>query len=269
MSELDQLTVVGLADRLWRAEVERTPTQPLTDAWPDLTVHDAYVIQAHNVRRRVCAGRVVRGRRLARTTRTRQWVLGVDQPDFGMLTDDMFVDESEPIRIEQMLQPRVVATIAFLLATDLGGPGMIASDVFTAVAGVLPAIEVVDSRIADWRVRPADTIADNASAGRVVLGGRVTPVAEVDLRLLGLLMYRNGSPIESAAGAASMGNPARCITWVADQRGSAGRGLHKGDVVLAGPLHRLVPARPGDQFHVDFAHLGSITTQFDEGDVAS
>ena len=101
--------------------------------------------------------------------------------------------------------------MAFVLATDLAGPGVTIADALTAVAGVMPAVEIVDSRIAEWQVQVADTIADNASAGKVVVGGRITPVSAVDLRLLGVLLYRNGVPIESAAGAAALGNPARCV----------------------------------------------------------
>jgi 2-keto-4-pentenoate hydratase len=269
MSEADGTTVVALADRLWQAEVERTPIEPITDLRPDLTVDDAYAIQAYNVRRRVAQGRLIRGRRLGRTNQPRQQVLGVDEPDFGVLLDDMFVDEGQLICVEQLLQPRVVATMAFVMATDLVGPGLTVADALTAVAGVLPAIEVVDSRIADWRVRLADTVADNASAGRVVLGGRLTPVIAVDLRLVGLLLHRNGSPIESAAGAAALGSPARCIAWVAGELSTNGRGLRRGDIVLAGPLHRLVPARPNDHFQVEFAHLGSVTAQFGDGGVAA
>ena len=139
---------------------------------------------------------------------------------------------------------------------------MTVADALTAVACVMPAVEVVDSRIASWQVQVADTIADNASAGKVVLGGRITPVDAVDLRLVGVLLHRNGSAIESAAGAAALGNPARCVEWVANELGSAGRGLHRGDIVLTGPLHRLVPVRPGDYFQAEFAHLGNVTVQF-------
>ena len=269
MGEAGGSTVVELADRLWRAEVERTPIEPITDLRPDLIVEEAYAIQAYNVRRRVTEGRLIRGRRLGRTNPPRQHVLGVDEPSFGVLLDDMFVDEGELIRVEQLLQPRVVATMAFVMATDLAGPGLTVADALIAVAGVLPAIEVADSRIADWRVRLADTVADNASAGRVVLGGRLTPVMAVDLRLVGLLLHRNGLPIESAAGAAALGSPARCVAWVAGELSTSGRGLRRGDIVLAGPLHRLVPVRPNDHFQVEFAHLGSVTAQFSDGEAAA
>ena len=176
MSDAQNTGVVELADRLWQAAVDRRPIEPLTRVRPDLTVHDAYAIQAHNVRRRVAAGAVVRGRRLGRTSGARQAVLGVDEPDFGVLLDDMFLDEGDDIPVELFVQPRVVARWPSSWATDLAGPGVTVADALTAVAGVMPAVEVVDSRIADWQVQVADTVADNASAGKVVLGGRITPV---------------------------------------------------------------------------------------------
>jgi 2-keto-4-pentenoate hydratase len=267
-TDADGTTIQGLADRLWRAEIERIPIEPITDLRPDLTIADAYAIQAHNVRRRLQAGRAVRGLRLGRTSQLRQHVIGAGEPDFGVLLDDMFVEEGEEIPFEELLQPRVLATMAFVMASDLAGPRLTVADALTAVAGVLPALEIADSRIADWRVRLPDTVADNASAGKVLLGSRLTPVAGLDLRLVGLLLYRNGAPIENGAGAAALGSPARCVSWVAGELGGQGRSLRRGDIVLAGPMHRLVPARPGDQFHAEFAYLGSVTAQFDTGGAA-
>ena len=270
MSDEEGPTVVELADRLWRAEVDRMPIEPITKTRPDLTLNDAYAIQAYNVRRRVEAGRAIRGFRLGRTSQPRQDILGVAEPDFGMLVDDMFVDDGDEVPVESLLQPRVVAEIGFVLADDLSGPGITTADALTAVGGVLPAIEIVDSRIADWRVQLADTVADNASSGRVVLGSRVTAATAVDLRLVGLLLYRNGAAIESGAGAASFGNPVRCLTWLANRLLPPERGLRRGDIVLSGPLHRLVPVRPNDVYEAQFAHLGTVTVRFGRGeDVAA
>ena len=153
MNDEDGATVVELADRLWRAEVDRTPIEPITETRPDLTIADAYAIQAYNIARRVDAGRAIRGWRVGRTSLPRQDILGVTQPDFGMLIDDMFVGNGDEVLIESLLQPRVVAEIAFVMADDLAGPGVTTADALTAVGGVLPVIEIVDSRIADWRVR--------------------------------------------------------------------------------------------------------------------
>ena len=262
MSNDEGPTVLELADRLWQAEVDRTPIEPITEARPDLTLNDAYTIQAHNVRRRVATGRAIRGYRLGRTSQARQDILGVAEPDYGMLIDDMFVNDGAEVPVDSLLQPRVVAEIAFVLADDLVGPGVTAADALTAVGGVLPAIEIVDSRIAHWRVQLADTVADNASSGKVVLGSRITPVTNLDLRLLGLLLHRNGSAIESGAGAAALGNPVRCLTWLGNRCVPPQRGLRRGDIVLSGPLHRLVPVRPNDIYEAEFAHLGTVTVQF-------
>jgi 2-keto-4-pentenoate hydratase len=251
-----------LADRLWEAEVEGKPIEPITDSEGDLTVADAYAIQTANIERRTAAGRIVRGRKVGLTSRPMQQLLGVDEPDFGVLVDDMFVDDGIEIDMRRLLQPRVEAEIAFVMARDLAGPGVTTADVLAATAGVLPAIEIVDSRIAEWRIRLVDTIADNASCGRVVIGGRLTPVTAVDLRLVGMMFYRNGVPIDSGAGAAALGNPAYCVAWLANKLGTFGAGLREGDIVLPGALHRMAPVRPGDVFRAEFAHLGSVTAQF-------
>jgi 2-keto-4-pentenoate hydratase len=269
MSETDESTVIELADLLWQAAIDHTPIEPITETRPNLTLADAYTIQACNIRRRVLAGHAIRGCRLGRTSVPRQDILGVDEPDFGILIDDMFLDDGDQVTFESFLQPRVMATIGFVMGDDLAGPGVTTADALGAVAGVVPAIEIVDSRIADWRVQLADTVADNASSGKVVLGSRVTPATGLDLRLLGLLLYRNGSPVESGAGAAALGNPVRCLTWLANRLPPPQRGLRKGDIVLAGPLHRLVPVRTNDVYHAEFAHLGSVSVGFRPGDGAA
>jgi 2-keto-4-pentenoate hydratase len=191
-----------------------------------------------------------------------QELLGVDEPNFGVLLDDMFVDDGDEIPLDRLVQPRVEAEVAFVMGEDLAGPGVTTSDVLATTTGVLAAIEIVDSRIEDWRIRLTDTVADNASSGRVVLGARLTSAMNIDLRLVGVLFYRNGIPIESGAGAAALGNPARCVAWLANRLGEFGAGLRRGDVVLPGAMHRMVPVRPGDVFRAEFAHLGGVTAQF-------
>lgn len=261
--DVPEPAIIELAEALWRAEYERTPIDPITDAHPDLSVEHAYAIQTHNIERRVAAGAVVRGRKVGLTSRRTQQLLGVDEPTFGVLTDTMFADDGEEIRVDELVAPRVEAEPAFVMGDDLAGPGITTIVALRAIAGVLPAIEVVDSRITDWRVRIADTVADNASSARVVLGGRITPVDGLDLRLLGVLFSRNGTPIDSGAGAAALGHPARCVAWLANKLGEFGSGLRRGDVVLPGAMHRMVPVRPGDVFQAEFAHLGAVSVWFD------
>jgi len=257
--------VAEMADALWRAEHERAPIAPLTDAHPGLDIADAYAIQGHNVARRTTAGATVRGRKLGLTSRRTQQLAGVDEPTFGVLVDEMFVDDGAELPLSDLLAPRVEAELAFVLDTDLAGPGTSTDDALAAIGGVLPAIEVVDSRIVDWRRRIADTVADNGGAARVVLGAHATPVRGLDLRLLGVLFSRNAVPVDSGAGAAALGHPAAALAWLANTLSGFGEGLRSGDVVLAGALTRMVPVRPGDRFSAEFAHLGVVSVRFGGG----
>jgi 2-keto-4-pentenoate hydratase len=262
----DTDTVVSLADALWDAELTRQPIAPLTGRDLDLTIDDAYAIQTHNIERRRAAGAKVGGRKIGLTSRGMQEMLGVNEPDYGVLLDDMFVEDGDEIDITTMLQPRIEAELAFVMQTDLAGPGITTGRALAAIAGVLPAVEIVDSRIADWKIKLIDTVADNASSGRVVVGGRMRKVNEVDLRLIGMVISRNGEVIDTGAGAAALGNPARCVAWLANKLGTFGDSLRAGDVVLPGAVHRMVAVRPGDVFRAEYAHLGAVTARFSNGE---
>jgi 2-oxopent-4-enoate hydratase len=254
-----------LANELWEAQETAQPVAPLTNRHPELDVADAYAIQRHNVERRVRDGRHVVGRKVGLTSKPMQQLLGVDEPDFGALLDDMFVEEGDEVALGTLIQPRVEAEMAFIMGRDLAGPGVTTTTALAAIAGVLPAIEIVDSRVADWRIKLVDTIADNASSAKVVIGGRLTRVTDVDLRLIGMLFHRNGIPIANAAGAAALGNPARCVAWLANKLGALGTSLRRDDVVLPGAMHRMVPVRPGDVFRAEFARLGAVSVRFGNG----
>lgn len=261
----DDARIVELADRLWQAEVDRAPIGPITGSGPALTVQDAYAIQSYNIDRRMGSGSVLRGRKVGLTSRPMQELLGVDEPDFGVLLDDMFVEDGDEVDLSSLVQPRVEAEMAFVMARDLAGPGVTTSNALAAIAGVLPAIEIVDSRIVDWKIQLVDTVSDNASSGKLVVGGRLTPITDIDLRLAGMALSRNGSLIDTGAGAAALGNPARCVAWLANKLGAFGTALRKDDIVLPGALHRMVPVRPGDVFRAEFAHLGAVTARFSNG----
>ncbi len=238
------------------------PIEPLTASQPGLTVADAYSVQAAGIERRLREGRVIRGRKAGLTSAAMQQALGVDEPDFGVLLDDMFVEDGGEIALGRLLQPRVEAEIGFVLERDLEGPGVTAYDALRATAGVLACIEVIDSRIADWRIGLVDTIADNASSGLVVSAGRLVPAAAHDLRLVGMAFYRNGELVDTGAGAAVLGNPARCVAWLANKLSEFGTRLRAGELVLAGALHKAVSVEPGDVFRAEFNHLGAVTTRF-------
>jgi 2-keto-4-pentenoate hydratase len=261
----DTDTVVSLADELWEAERSRRPIEPLTDRYPELVVEDAYAIQTHNIERRIAAGARVVGRKIGLTSRSMQEMLGVAEPDFGVLLDDMLVEDGDVVDLDSMLQPRIEGELAFVMETDLAGPGVSAATALAAIGGVLPAVEIVDSRIAGWRIKLVDTVADNASSGRFVVGGRIRKVTEVDLRLIGMAMIRGGEVIDTGAGAAALGNPARCVAWLANKLGAFGAGLRAGEIVLPGAVHGMVAVNPGDVFRAEYAHLGAVTARFSNG----
>jgi 2-keto-4-pentenoate hydratase len=261
--------VAALADELWRALSTREPVEPLTDRYPDLVIEDAYAIQGAVTKRRIDGGARIIGRKVGLTSRPMQQMLGVTEPDYGVLLDDMFVEDGDEIDLSGLLQPRVEAELAFVMERDLAGPGATTATALAAIGGVLPAIEVVDSRIAGWRIKLVDTVADNASSGLLVVGGRARPVTDLDLRLVGVVVSRGGELADTGAGAAALGNPARCVAWLANKLATFGDTLSAGDVVLPGAVHRMIAVQPGDVFRAEFAGLGAVTARFSNGAVTA
>ena len=260
----DAAVIERFADELTEAAETRRPIEPLTDRAPDLRVEDAYAIQSRVIERRIAGGTRMVGRKIGLTSKPMQEMLGVNEPDFGVLLDDMMVEDGDEIPLSGLLQPRIEAELAFVMERDLAGPGVSTATALAAVAGVLPAFEIVDSRVADWRIKLVDTVADNASSGLLVVGGRMRPVEQLDLRLIGVVVSRGGAVIDTGAGAAALGNPVRCVAWLANKLGSLGAGLRAGDVVLPGAVHRMVPVQPGDVFRGEFGGLGAVTARFSQ-----
>jgi len=262
MTASTETRLAELAARLRTAESARNPVTPLTDEVPDLTVADAYRIQEINVRARQDEGERIRGRKIGLTSVAMQQQLGVTEPDFGAIFASMIVEEGDAIPTSELIHPRVEAEISFVMADDLKGPGVTAIDALRAVAGAVPSIEVIDSRVADWKIKLPDTVADNASAARVVCGGYLVPVTALDLRLMGMVLSHNGAVVATGAGAAVFGNPIRCVAWLANKLGEFGVGLQAGDLVLAGALTAAITVAAGDTVTAQFAELGSVTTRF-------
>lgn len=241
----------------------RSPVPPLTTTFDGLTIEDAYDIQLRQVEALGRAGRTVKGMKVGLTSAAMQNLLGVHQPDFGHLLDDFFYLEHEPIPLPgRFLQPRIEPEIAFVLKRPLQGPGVTVHEAVAAVDFVLPALEIVDSRIADWKIGIVDTVADNASSGGLVLGSTPTPLHEVDLRLGGCVFRRNGAVVGTGAGGAVLGSPINSLVWLANTVGAFGTGLQAGWVVLPGAITAMVPVAPGDTFTATYAGLGSVTARF-------
>lgn len=251
-----------LADALAQAEAQGRGIEPLTQQFPGLTIEMAYQIQLHNIQKKVAQGRKVVGKKIGLTSRAMQQLLGVDQPDYGHLLDDMVVENRGLISFSRLLQPKVEAEVAFVLKDDLMGPGITVDDVLRATDYVLPALEIVDSRIKDWKIKIEDTIADNASSGCFVLGGKPRKVDELDLVQFGMVLYQNGQVANTGVGVAALGNPAYCVAWLANKLAEFGIGLKAGEVILSGALSAAVDAHPGDVFQARLDGLGEVGVTF-------
>ncbi|HTU75345.1 MAG TPA: fumarylacetoacetate hydrolase family protein [Trebonia sp.] len=251
-----------LAGELWEAERSRQPVEPLTRRYPELDVADAYAIQSLNVSRHLSGGARIVGRKVGLTSVPMQRLLGVNEPDFGVLLDHMAVEDGDEVPLGRLQLPRIEAEVALIMERDLEGPGVTAARALTAIARAAPALEIVDSRVANWEIRLIDTVADNASSGMFVVGGNIRPLAGIDPRLIGVVVSRNGALADTGAGAAAFGNPVRCVAWLANKLATFGDGLHAGDIILPGAVHEMIPVAPGDSFQAEFAHLGTVTIRF-------
>ncbi|TGD84125.1 2-keto-4-pentenoate hydratase [Mycolicibacterium sp. CH28] len=237
----------------------RRPIAPLVATYPGLTIDDAYQIQLAQVDAWLVDGRRVLGRKVGLTSPAMQAQMKVSQPDFGHLIDDMFFAEHVPVPAERFLQPRAEPEVAFVLGRDLVGPGVTVAAAAAAVDFVLPALEIIDSRIADWQIGIVDTIADNASSGGVVLGSTARRIGEVDLRLGGCVLHRNGEIAGTGAGGAVLGSPLNSLAWLANTLGARGEELRAGQVILPGSITASIPFEPGDVITATMAGLGSVT----------
>jgi len=258
-------SVALAAATLLDAYASRVPVAPLTATYPDMSVKDAYAIQLAQVSAWTKNGKRVKGHKVGLTSAAMQRQLGVDQPDFGHLLDDMFLPAGVTADITRFLQPRAEPEIAFVLKTPLSGPGVTVAEAIAAVDFVLPALEIIDSRIADWKITLADTIADNASSGAVVLGTRPVSATTLDLALTGCLLHRNGRLIDTGAGGAVLGSPVNALVLLANMLGEHGGSLAAGHVILPGSVCASIPFAPGDTVSATFDQIGSVTITFSEG----
>jgi 2-oxopent-4-enoate/cis-2-oxohex-4-enoate hydratase len=259
---MDKSKIEKYGDELYDALINRKAVAPLTDREADITIEDAYQIQQRMIQRRLDTGETIIGKKIGVTSKVVMDMLKVDQPDFGMMTSGMVFNEGESIDTSTMIAPRAEAEVAFVLKSDLQGPGVTAADVLRATECVVPCFEIVDSRIQDWKIKIQDTVADNASCGVLVLGGLRKSPRDIDLALAGMVLEKNGEVISTSTGAAVQGSPVNAVAWLANTLGRLGIPLKAGEVILSGSQSPLVPVKAGDSLVCSVGGLGSTSVRF-------
>jgi len=259
---MDENTIRRHGDSLYNAWLERRVISPLLEQDPDITLQDAYAIQLHIVNRRVVAGETVVGKKIGVTSKPIQDFLGVYEPDFGQLTSGMIRSEADGVDLNQLIQPKAEAELAFVLAHDLVGPGITATDVLRATAYVSPCFEIVDSRIRDWKLKIQDTVADNASCGVYLLGDVKGDPRKIDITMAGMVLRKNGELFSTGVGAAVQGSPVNAVVWLANTLGRLGLPFRAGEVILSGSQSALVPVTNGDELVCTIGGLGICRARF-------
>jgi 2-keto-4-pentenoate hydratase len=270
---LSEAQRTAAAELLWAAERDLAPIDPLTETFPGIDVVDAYQIQLANIGRRLSAGGAVRGHKVGLSSPVMQQMMGVDEPDYGHLLDTMVRSQDVPIPAAAYCYPRIEVEIGYLLGAALPGADCTEADVLAATEYIVPGLELIDSRIRDWRIKLADTIADNASSAGFILGAaRRTPrelaADGIDLANIDAVLYAGDSGgaelAEVARGntSAVLGNPTACVAWLARKVADFGVKLEAGHLILPGSCTKAIDARPGTAFRAEFAGLGKVTATF-------
>lgn len=265
---LDKIQIEAAATALDTAERERVQTGLLSLKHPEMTMDDAYAVQAAWIRQKIAAGRRVIGWKIGLTSKAMQYALNIDIPDSGVLLDDMMFEDGATVPADRFIQPRIEAEIAFVMKAPLRGPDISIFDVLNATDYVTPALEILDTRI--LRVDPqtkkprtiVDTISDNAANAGIVTGGRAVRPGEIDVRWMGAIVSRNAEVEETGLGAGVLNQPARGVAWLANRLAQYGDGIEAGQIVLAGSFIRPIEARHGDTINADFGPYGSVSLYF-------
>jgi len=245
------------------ADTHHAPLPPLTETYPGLTPQDAYAVQLAWVDARLATGAKIAGKKIGLTNPKIQEMFGVHEPDYGHLLDSMFVESGGALPLSSLLQPRVEAEVAFILRRDLQGPGVTREAVLEATECVLPALEIIDSRIRDWKIALPDTIADNASSGRVVVNrAAARPPAGLDLAAITMVLERNGAEISRGVSAAVQGHPATAVAWLANKLAEFSVSLKAGELIMSGAITGAFPVNAGDHFRAQLSELGLVEITF-------
>lgn len=260
--KVDKKDIIRASSMLEKASDTQIPIEPLTEALADLSIEEAYKVQRENIDKKIKAGKSVVGKKIGLTSVAMQKMLGVDSPDYGIIMDDMIADEETPLSLKNFLQPKIEAELAFILKEDIKGPGVTISQVMQSTEGIMASFEIIDSRIKDWKIKLPDTIADNASSAMIILGSKIVPIADINLKYTGLVFEKNGEIIDTAAGAAVLGHPALAVAWLANEMSKYNVELKKGEIILAGAFTKAIEVSEGDIFTATFDGIGNVKAKF-------
>jgi 2-keto-4-pentenoate hydratase len=263
LAGLSEQTIESISRDLHSAERDRRTLRPITETYPEIDIDTAYKIQLGLVQLKDADGEKIVGKKIGLTSKAMQKMLNVDQPDYGHIFDNMVLQDGVVFRVAELIQPKIEPEIAFILDREIKGPGVTPMQVLAATRFVVPALEIIDSRIEGWRIKLCDTIADNASSARVVLGSSPKRVDERDLKLVGMILEKNGDIVQTGAGGAVLGHPAVAVAWLANAVGQFGVSLNAGDIIMPGALCGAVDVGAGDLLQASFDGLGTVSVRFE------
>lgn len=262
---MDKKTSEKIAENLFIAKKNKKPINPLTSDFPEIDCLDAYQIQSINIKREISEGAKVVGKKIGLTSKAMQEMLGVNEPDYGVILDNMVLNDSGNYNLDNLnlIQPKIEAEIAFVLKKEIKGPGITITKILQSTEYVLPVLEIIDTRIKDWKIKIQDTIADNASSAYIVISGKINSIRDNDLRYTPLILKKNGKIQSTGVGANVLGHPAFAVAWLANKLSDYHMSLNAGEIILAGSLIGAVSISKGDCITADFGNFGSVGVSFD------
>jgi 2-oxopent-4-enoate hydratase len=259
---MNEQTMQSIANSLYNAEMAHTKIEKLSVSHPGVTVDEAYRIQLKVLEKKLTDGQSLVGKKIGLTNLAMQKAIGITEPDYGNLLDGHMAMQDAPLSMSALIQPQIEAELAFVMARDVRGPGVTAGTIMAAAAGVMASFEIVDCRYTDMKISLADTVADNASCGKIILGSTLVPLTGLDLRTIGLVLEKNGQIIDTAASAAVLGSPAASVAWLVNKISAYGISLRAGDIVMSGSFTNVHPIAAGDSFMAHFGGVGCVKVSF-------
>ena len=247
--------VINIAEELYTAEKTKHPAEPIVDRFEGFSIEDAYKVQMENCLKKQKEGKRIVGKKIGLTSLPMQKMLGVFEPDYGQLFDSMLISD-RTVSQSSYLLPKAEGELAFVMKEDISGPQVTPWEVLQAVDYVFPSIEIIDSRVRDWKIKIEDTVADNASSGSFVIGDRYCSPREIDMLSTGMVFIKNGEIISTGTTAEVMGSPVNAVCWLINKLAVFGVGVKKGEIILSGSLTAAIPFAVNDVIEVVFDRLG-------------